>query len=64
MLQLGVLHSSLLQDGDFGIGIVPQGKKILTGGLGFKGGLGFGAAAGENISPGPAKMAPAQPADG
>ena len=32
LLQLGVLRFSLLQDGDVGIGIFPEGKEILVSG--------------------------------
>ncbi len=34
-LQLRVLRLGLLQDGDVGVGIFPEGKKILIGGAGF-----------------------------
>ena len=36
-LQLRVLGFGLLQDGDVGIGVFPQGQKILVGGACFGG---------------------------
>jgi hypothetical protein len=32
LLQLGILRFSLLQDGDIGIGIFPEGEEILVSG--------------------------------
>src|SRR5215469_7612052 len=37
LLQLRVLGLGLLQDGDFGIGVFPESKKILIGGLRLRG---------------------------
>src|SRR5215469_2674952 len=35
-LQFGVLGLGLLQDGDVGVGILPQGEEIIVGGTGFR----------------------------
>src|SRR5215469_653172 len=37
LLQLGVFRLGLLQDGDVGVGVFPQGEEILVGGAGFDG---------------------------
>jgi hypothetical protein len=35
LLQLGVFGFGLLQDGDFGVSVFPQGEEILKGTSGF-----------------------------
>ena len=35
LLQLRVLGLGLLQDGDVGVGVFPEGEEILIGGFGF-----------------------------
>jgi hypothetical protein len=50
LLQLRVLRLGFLQDGDVGVGVFPEGQKILVSGLGFRG------VAGEDISAGKAEM--------
>jgi hypothetical protein len=37
LLQLRVLRLGLLQDGNIGVGVFPQGEKILVGSLGLCG---------------------------
>jgi len=37
LLQLGVLRLGLLQDGDVGVGVFPEGKKVLISGANFCG---------------------------
>jgi hypothetical protein len=34
-LQLGVLRLGLLQDGDVGVGVFPEGEEVLVGGAGL-----------------------------
>jgi hypothetical protein len=36
LLQLRVLRFGLLQDGDVGVGVFPEGEEILIGGAGFE----------------------------
>ena len=44
-LQLGVFRLGFFEDGDIGVGVLPEGKKILIVGLGFA------AVAGDNVCP-------------
>jgi hypothetical protein len=37
LLQLRVLRLGLLQDGDVGVGVFPEGKEVLIGGASFRG---------------------------
>jgi len=37
LLQLCVLRLGLLQDGDVGVGVFPEGEEIIVGGAGFDG---------------------------
>ena len=52
LLQLRVLRLGLLQDGDVGIGVFPEGKEILIGGAAF------GCVAGDSIGAGKAEATP------
>jgi len=45
--ELGVFGFGLLEDWDVGVGIFPEGEKILVGGAGFRGVTGQGVGAGE-----------------
>ena len=47
LLQPRILRFGLLEDGDIGIGVFPEGEKILVGGFGFGGVALQGVGAGE-----------------
>ena len=41
LLQLRVLRFRLLQDGDIGVGVFPEGEEVLIGGAGLGEGVGL-----------------------
>jgi len=57
-LQPGILDFGLFQDGNIGVGVFPEGEKVLAGGAGFGEGVRLGLGRRGPIPRGPACVAP------